>query len=146
MRASPSNELHQPAREVSCSPRSPAEDTFVPSENPQPTHVPITATSVVTPESKPFIADYEIPSSISTRGTGKYSCPLGTRCTKGGVKADGSMVIFVRNSGFRCVWPPFNTSFNLTMQIVCEVSFAKAPKALSLQLTWLHQQERICQD
>jgi hypothetical protein len=38
---------------------------------------------------------------LSVRGKGKHICPHGRACTKGGVQADGTPVVFERNSLFR---------------------------------------------
>lgn len=43
--------------------------------------------------------------SLTSRGKGNYVCPHGTGCSKGGVKPDGDLVIFERNSAFRSVTP-----------------------------------------
>ncbi|KAK4449071.1 hypothetical protein QBC34DRAFT_97816 [Podospora aff. communis PSN243] len=40
-------------------------------------------------------------SELAQRGKGQHTCPQAFQCTKGGVNADGSMVIFERNSAFR---------------------------------------------
>ena len=39
--------------------------------------------------------------SLTSRGKGKYTCPYGRSCTKGGVQRDGTPVIFERNSAYR---------------------------------------------
>ena len=38
---------------------------------------------------------------LGQRGKGRHTCPHAFRCTKGGLNADGTMVIFERNSTFR---------------------------------------------
>lgn len=41
------------------------------------------------------------------RGTGTYHCPYESRCKKGGISADGVLVVFERNSAFRyAYWVP----------------------------------------
>jgi hypothetical protein len=49
------------------------------------------------------IHDYMDPVSSTLRGKGKGSfyCPLETRCTKGGVALDGTVIQFQRNSAFK---------------------------------------------
>ena len=42
---------------------------------------------------------------LKPRGKGQYICPEGLSCTKGGVQADGTQVIFQRNSAFRSALP-----------------------------------------
>ena len=42
-------------------------------------------------------------SALSQRGKGKYFCPKGPRCDKGGVDKDGELVLFDRNSSFAYV-------------------------------------------
>jgi len=39
--------------------------------------------------------------SLATRGKGTYVCPHGYDCKKGGVKPDGGLLTFERNSSFR---------------------------------------------
>ncbi|EXJ92218.1 hypothetical protein A1O3_00768 [Capronia epimyces CBS 606.96] len=39
--------------------------------------------------------------SSTPRGKGEHVCPLGTRCSKGGVSADGTLIRFERNSAFK---------------------------------------------
>ncbi|KAK3390091.1 hypothetical protein B0H63DRAFT_107116 [Podospora didyma] len=39
--------------------------------------------------------------SLQARGTGTHKCPHGTSCRKGGVRPNGQVVIFSRNSAFR---------------------------------------------
>jgi len=39
--------------------------------------------------------------TLATRGKGTYVCPHGYDCKKGGVKPDGGLVTFERNSSFR---------------------------------------------
>ena len=39
--------------------------------------------------------------SLTSRGKGRYTCPEGFSCTKGGVDGGGRMVVFERNSAFR---------------------------------------------
>lgn len=39
--------------------------------------------------------------TLATRGKGSYVCPYGYDCKKGGVKPDGGLVTFERNSSFR---------------------------------------------
>jgi hypothetical protein len=41
--------------------------------------------------------------SLASRGKGTYVCPHGYDCKKGGVKLDGGLVTFERNSSFRSV-------------------------------------------
>jgi hypothetical protein len=41
--------------------------------------------------------------SLATRGKGTYVCPHGYDCRKGGVKSDGGLLTFERNSSFRLV-------------------------------------------
>lgn len=43
----------------------------------------------------------ELLSSLASRGKGTYVCPHGYDCKKGGVKPDGGLVTFERNSSFR---------------------------------------------
>lgn len=43
--------------------------------------------------------------SLEARGKGQYTCSEGRNCTKGGVQANGEMVVFERNSAFRYVPP-----------------------------------------
>ena len=42
---------------------------------------------------------------LKPRGKGQYLCPEGLSCTKGGVQADGTLVVFERNSAFRLALP-----------------------------------------
>ena len=42
--------------------------------------------------------------TLSVRGKGHHVCPHGASCTKGGLAADGRLVIFERNSAFRYVF------------------------------------------
>ena len=42
---------------------------------------------------------------LKPRGKGQYLCPEGLSCTKGGVQADGTLVVFERNSAFRLAVP-----------------------------------------
>ena len=42
---------------------------------------------------------------LKPRGKGQYICPEGLSCTKGGVQADGTLVVFERNSAFRLAVP-----------------------------------------
>lgn len=39
--------------------------------------------------------------SSTLRGKGSFYCPLGTRCSKGGVAQDGTIIEFQRNSAFK---------------------------------------------
>lgn len=41
--------------------------------------------------------------ALKQRGKGKYYCPRGLRCDKGGVDKDGSLILFDRNSAFAYV-------------------------------------------
>jgi hypothetical protein len=41
--------------------------------------------------------------SLAVRGKGQYTCPEGPNCTKGGLQANGEIVVFERNSAFRYV-------------------------------------------
>jgi hypothetical protein len=41
--------------------------------------------------------------SLANRGKGTYVCPHGYDCKKGGVKPEGGLVTFERNSSFRSV-------------------------------------------
>lgn len=41
--------------------------------------------------------------SLSSRGKGSYVCPYGPSCRKGGVKPNGEIVVFERNSAFKLV-------------------------------------------
>ena len=41
--------------------------------------------------------------SLSSRGKGRYFCPCGINCKKGGVEADGTLKLFERNSAFKSV-------------------------------------------
>ena len=40
---------------------------------------------------------------VNYRGKGSHYCPYGSACMKGGVSADGSLVLFERNSAFKYV-------------------------------------------
>ena len=42
---------------------------------------------------------------LKPRGKGQYLCPEGLSCTKGGVQADGTLLVFERNSAFRLAVP-----------------------------------------
>ena len=46
---------------------------------------------------------------LKPRGKGHYLCPDGLSCTKGGVQADGTLVVFERNPAFRLA-VPFRTA------------------------------------
>lgn len=48
---------------------------------------------------------------LKPRGKGQYLCPEGLACTKGGVQADGTLVVFERNSAFRLAVPFRNAVF-----------------------------------
>jgi hypothetical protein len=43
--------------------------------------------------------------SLESRGSGEYTCPFHAACTKGGVRRDGRMIVFTRNSDFRYIAP-----------------------------------------
>ena len=38
---------------------------------------------------------------LTSRGSGHHTCPQGLSCTKGGINAEGALVVFERNSAFR---------------------------------------------
>ena len=40
-------------------------------------------------------------SDFKSRGSGHHTCPQGFSCTKGGVNAEGALIVFERNSAFR---------------------------------------------
>ena len=40
-------------------------------------------------------------STLSQRGSGRYTCPYAENCTKGGVAANRALAVFERNSAFR---------------------------------------------
>ena len=42
---------------------------------------------------------------LKPRGKGQYLCPEGLSCTKGGVQADGTLLVFERNSAYRLAVP-----------------------------------------
>ena len=48
-------------------------------------------------------SDLEHPQSsdFKSRGSGHHTCPQGLSCTKGGVNAEGVLLVFERNSAFR---------------------------------------------
>ena len=39
---------------------------------------------------------------LRVRGKGHYTCPRGKACNKGGINSDGTLVVFERNSAYRC--------------------------------------------
>lgn len=41
--------------------------------------------------------------SLESRGSGEYTCPFQAACAKGGVRRDGRMIVFTRNSDFRYI-------------------------------------------
>ncbi len=45
--------------------------------------------------------DPDFRKSLKSRGKGTYVCPRGADCTKGGVRPDGDLVVFHRNSEYR---------------------------------------------
>ena len=49
--------------------------------------------------------------NLSERGKGQHTCPYKHECAKGGTHPDGSLVVFERNSAFKCV--PRSSSFSL---------------------------------
>lgn len=49
---------------------------------------------------KQYVVD-DLLTTLATRGKGTYVCPYGYDCKKGGVKLDGGLVTFERNSSFR---------------------------------------------
>lgn len=55
------------------------------------------------PNSQQSSEDRDHPRSgdFNFRGSGHHTCPQGLSCTKGGVNAEGALVVFERNSAFR---------------------------------------------
>ncbi|KAK4141812.1 uncharacterized protein C8A04DRAFT_30657 [Dichotomopilus funicola] len=53
------------------------------------------------PEQPPIARELVDANQLAHRGKGRHTCPHAFRCTKGGVNADGTLVIFERNSHFR---------------------------------------------
>lgn len=53
------------------------------------------------PEQPPIPKELVDASQLAQRGKGRHTCPHAFQCTKGGVNADGTLVIFERNSNFR---------------------------------------------
>lgn len=55
------------------------------------------------PENTSEANDAEVPSldQLKSRGKGRYTCPHGLECTKGGVQTNGELTVFERNSAFR---------------------------------------------
>lgn len=55
------------------------------------------------PNSQQSSEDRDHPRSgdFNFRGSGHHTCPQGLSCTKGGVNAEGALIIFERNSAFR---------------------------------------------
>ena len=50
------------------------------------------------PSSSP---NHVVSTNLTSRGSGHHTCPQGLSCTKGGVNAEGALVVFERNSAFR---------------------------------------------
>jgi hypothetical protein len=54
------------------------------------------------PESSPLSAEAGgMQGELSRRGKGHHTCPHMLQCAQGGVRADGSLVVFERNSAYR---------------------------------------------
>ena len=70
------------------------------------------ASSVVSPQGHTLVQSSQGSAGVlapieelKPRGKGQYLCPEGLSCTKGGVQADGTLVVFERNSAFRLAVP-----------------------------------------
>jgi hypothetical protein len=104
---------------------SPAQDgvgdpSFAPLASAEPRLYQVaSAESTVSSESRsstsfPALSGQSTPmNSLAVRGKGQYTCPEGRNCTKGGVQANGEVVVFERNSAFRYV-PPY--------RLLCKIS------------------------
>jgi hypothetical protein len=78
---------------------------------------------------------------LCQRGKGAHTCPHAFQCAKGGVNADGTMVIFERNSAFRYALPPAEKVV-APMQTRTDSRFDAGPTCRSTK----DRSSAICQD